>query len=848
MKQLTDRYICCPTKYCMDAFLPRFDIVRIYANPFAGRNITSNGINYLIMETIQSDFGLNARSVAYNCSGNDDWMKMEAYMMFDKGQDAYEKVRAIVERNRKLKVSLIREDEISLKIEKSNSFRNAIVQLLLGYIDNSTSMDGKEADSDMIWNNTLGRTLYFGSGEEWHRKWTDCTQHFDKNHLPTWSGEDFLGQDIKVGLSIKIDRNGIFQMHAETYVLLDYERAFKANLHYGYKFDRYNRFLPARQRSGKTKLWYRQGEATHPSTIRFINYGSYKSFMSSRMGVFAAYLNQIERKIGKGSKEELLDIIPWPYNGDVIKVLPVLNDNEVQNTCIRKARKRLTISTLDISETDTSTLKAIGLIKEVLREKFSITEVGDVFDESGFNIVIHHDKDYYARRNGKGNNGYDARKEFSKEHPHASIQGITWEEFVRTLPRKPLYTGNHEEDEKAEKQYNNKVDEYMKRVLQMLRVNLISLAIKHDILLDVPKVTIFDMGKFQLLSPIWFAIRIPEKKSKTDNNKSSERFYYMRLSPDGRMKFGSFDRIQHHEKELYGYIVQGFQKNAYSTKDADPNIELLAWTNVHDIYKIVKTEEHSLPDVRAILEGFKNVAKTMTKTKFWSLYDEFCQRVSSSCLENVPTEEELIDYREKVKNLMEKRNLKEEDTYPHFQKCISGRPELKMRKTYYAFTNFLKEEKGIDMDPHIRKKDNAETFAVGNLQDGWHFPTPDYLFQLGEDEKQEVVTNCDHLDNLQLFRTLPWSETYCIGKKDSLEATGPSKGSLYRRIERINHQPLDKDFTNLLMSMNIVDFVKLGSWTVKPYPVKYLNEYKSIKAYGDGDTAFYTDAYLGDLF
>ena len=38
------------------------------------------------------------------------------------------------------------------------------------------------------------------------------------------------------------------------------------------------------------------------------------------------------------------------------------------------------------------------------------------------------------------------------------------------------------------------------------------------------------------------------------------------------------------------------------------------------------------------------------------------------------------------------------------------------------------------------------------------FP-PDFMFQLGKDEKQEVVTNCDHLARLKYSPTLPYAFT-----------------------------------------------------------------------------------------
>ena len=61
----------------------------------------------------------------------------------------------------------------------------------------------------------------------------------------------------------------------------------------------------------------------------------------------------------------------------------------------------------------------------------------------------------------------------------------------------------------------------------------------------------------------------------------------------------------------------------------------------------------------------------------------------------------------------------------------------------------------VIIDRDVAELYGVETKAVNQAvkRNADKFP-PDYMFQLGEDEKQEVVTNCDHLRPLK-FSPVP---------------------------------------------------------------------------------------------
>lgn len=791
MKQLTDRFSYQLTDYCVDEFFPQYDILKISANGRELRNPSSKGVNFLITKAIYSITGLKALATAYNCSGVEEWNDMAAYIMFRKSDNAFEKVRPIIEEIKGLKV--VRVDDVSGKISLDNSFKFSMVQLLLGYMDNNISDDLESGTKDNdVWNNTMGKTVYFGDGKDWHRKWTDTTDHYNKEHMIVWSGRDFKDSDVKVGMSIRVNQEGILLLNAESYVLLDKKTAAKARLTFGYSFDKYGRFLPAVLREGK-KYWFKKGEETVRPNIHFVDYGSVHSFESSRMGVLAKYLERIDMEIGSKSENPLVEIKPWCYTGDVTRLNPVLKDKEVLKKCVNRVKNKLTLSLAGISMDDYKVSEAVKVITDTLHDEFGIKSVGSSFDDDGYNLLMYHDKDYYINRKKP-----DVRTEYSKQHPKASIQGITFEQFVSTVPVRPLATGDKDEDEKNIRLYKASVEAYNKRVLNMLRINIISLAIKRDLMKATPKISIVDVTRFHLSKPLFMAVRRKEGKRNL--------YFYMKLWPDGKMSFAQFDGEWYYEKKEYGKIVRAFQTNDWSMKDPDSDIELVAWNDIDDIYRIVKTIEHPVPAVIEIYDELRSTDKTMTYDELCALYDDFKKWLPSSGQQ--VTDEEIAAYDELMRSGIANtagRNI----TYKKLQGMLGYKYH---RHMYNAFNTFL-STRGIKIDPHLRNNENKDRLGLLNLVDGYHFPTPDYEHYTG---------------------TLPYSETYCIGSKNALERSGLNRGFLYRRIERINKQPIDKAFIETLLNMNIVDFVKLGQWTVRPFPVKYLNEYCDLVRLGGG--------------
>lgn len=69
-------------------------------------------------------------------------------------------------------------------------------------------------------------------------------------------------------------------------------------------------------------------------------------------------------------------------------------------------------------------------------------------------------------------------------------------------------------------------------------------------------------------------------------------------------------------------------------------------------------------------------------------------------------------------------------------------------------------DKQVIIDRDVAELYGVETKAINQAvrRNADKFP-PTYMFQLNNNEKQEVVTNCDHLGNLRFSKTLPYAFT-----------------------------------------------------------------------------------------
>lgn len=808
LKQTSDRFDFDIKPYCLNEFLPqRMDIIRICCTPHAWYSMEPGRLNFLIRKAIQIDFGTNILSTAYTFDETGDVTDMAAYLMVSRGDNAYPRIKESIEMQyKKLRASLVDAKEL---LHEKPAFKYSLAQLLMGYMDNSVP-EFLDPEHELVWNNTLGETIIILDHKDWRKTWTDTTQHYSHG-VPTWNGREFSKRRMKIGMAIKVNSEGIITQHAIPFVELPYDLANTSDgrirLGRGYSIGDNGRIHPEYNLKGKQGGWFQQGEKAHPANLPFIDYSSLSSFTASRMGMLARYIEELDKRIGKGCGDKaLMTLRPWTYPGSSAQRIDnTFPENVVLEKCIKRVRNNLHISSLDGEDVDSKTLT--GILRNVLSGKEFGIELQEGYDEGAYNLLLHHEKDYYDNKKVT-----DSRLEFSKSHPNSVVQGITFESLEP--PKEPQRTSADTEEKfkRKLKHFNEKTwPGYIKKMESMMKIVIISLGIKKEILSKGQRITLANMDGFGIHGTVHFAIREPRKKEQ-----KYDRFYTMSLNTvSGKFAFDQFTTAssfnRSHKDAMY--VVQAFQRNSSSINTVDPDIELVVWQDPRDMYQFFKTEEHTIPNIEAILNGLRDVNRKMTKEDFWNIFDRFVNWLPTSGLEEIPTQEDIERYRSDIILKMTERNLKDEDVFANFQKvlCYGFHGETRM---YKIFSDYLIDEEGILVDAKIRNQEYDEKYKldyrIGNLVGGWYFPTPDYLVQGGT--------------------TIQNSISYFIGLKgmSNLTMSGPDKGTLYRKIVRRNGQPVNKEFILPLLRMCIVDFVRLEQNTVRPFPVKYLNEYKNI--------------------
>ena len=769
----TNRYYIEFTDYCMDEFLPKqFTIVKLCKNPRS--KAYSSQIVDELLNAIYLDYGLSVRATAY-CSHT------KVFMLFDKGVN----INDLREKTKKFpNILMTTIDDISESYILGDIPKEALAQLVIGWLFNSYA---NEEEGD-VFNNTLGHNIIFPNHKAFKSKWTDASDHYGKVF---WNGRLFKNCRVKIGVKLSIDRYGLIYPKAEPFVETNPATAQKAGFRFPYEFDDYGRLVPARNITPKGKYWYQQGQKSSPAQIPFIKYENYADFSSSRMGILADFLETLELNLGEGKgSNAVLHLRPFPYDKtSLTTVTPAFKDDDILKSCIYLVANNLTISLLDDVEIDSQVKNGMSILKEVLNS-FGIHEYETKYNPQKMNILIHHEKDYYKDRNS------DQRVLFTKNHKNEVIQGIAVENI--SFPDYPLSTGDDEADAKKKKQYERKLEAFRKTLESTLKVCIISLGIKYAVINQSTN-ALFGTKKLNLTQKIYGAIR--KRRTILDYNKEPrniEDIFWVELAADEQsVVFHHFNQDQQNDNIENKKIFDGFNypDRMVGTKNRDEKVEMLIWKDIDDIYQIKKTDEHVIPNVQLIRHNLKQANTKFSVNSLLTYLNEFSQDFEPNEISN-------------YKNLVtEKLNSlgKEEAPYNELQKCLCA--NIAGCKTFYRqFSLFLKEEKGIVFNTHIRTKEGERIgYEMSNIQQIFAYQSIDYDLQ-----------------------PIKQSFSYVVGNKGNLKQEGIQKGFVVRRIVRRNGNVVDKDMVKTILEMSSVDFVRLEQWTVLPFMAKLLKEYSAI--------------------
>lgn len=330
-----------------------------------------------------------------------------------------------------------------------------------------------------------------------------------------------------------------------------------------------------------------------------------------------------------------------------------------------------------------------------------------------------------------------------------------------------------------EKYYDKKTGE-LKDVVSIIRKCVYELMIKQD--LQKECLTLY---KEEIETPIHYAAI----SSYTDEkNAKHKRFYILTIKPDCSLMFDCVDKNSN--MKLYQTLmkrVEHFNKIYEYSND----LKYIIYDE-NDAIMLMDNNIITIPDIK---EGYKRVMnyskkKTLSKENLIHYYKEFIKRNPQ--------------YQNKVNSILNtlEKNSKNEFTYEEITN--NQKPTKKDRVEplmplsggmAHDFLEFLRSEHNIVINMVL--KDKHSSSLIKNQM-----------------TKINVFTNeCDVFDN---------STYYYVGSKQPLNGSKFEKAIHIKGLIPLkdNNKLIDK-----LINQLDVDFVRLGEYTVYPFPIKYLKEY-----------------------
>lgn len=661
------------------------------------------------------------------------------YLMYDAGSYSLEATRQVLEDNHFTEV-LPRRVDIKEEFMQDPEFKSTLLQLFLNYTANALP------DDDLIWNNTLGGLLY---------------------HHPSWnriakSGK-YIGSEIRWFVDIRVKKDLTIFPEVKTFMKLDINEGKGV----AYDFDSEGRFRPVYNRR-KGIAFFFKGEKDRKSSVDFINIKNYREFVKTKVGVLYTFFK---------SATPLLDpyvcIHHWDYSNANIQKIPVKLDSKgTLQKCIERMKTR-GVNLYDFCPVFDASKKAFMIenIKEILREDYGIElTIGELSKEK-YNIVIQHAKSCYDKTN------IDPIPDFIKTHRGYIMQGICPESLEFPV--------------ESSKNYNKDLKTFRSTLTMMMRMITKELPIKEDIDCAEPKISIMDWTTAGFDSSLYFAVR-RTKENKDDD----EKYCVMKILPNGRLEFENFnekDCIRDHRRRA---IRSAFKEDAFSDKN-DEAVELIAWTDIDNIYQFRSTNERTMPNWQTVGENMEHADDKMTKVAFFSLYDDFCHWVRQDAGNLKIADNDLKGYRLKLEAALEEVEDGKEVKYKALDKALNLKSNKRLA---LPFLWYLCNVHGILLDPHFRNgefNDRYDYHMLDSLVGAYYFPTPRY-------EKVEETGSAQGVAND------PSSYSYFVGIKGSLDQSGPQKGCVIRQLRTVSGDPADPDFVSRLLSLVTVEFIRLA--------------------------------------
>lgn|GEM_PF-245844 len=318
---------------------------------------------------------------------------------------------------------------------------------------------------------------------------------------------------------------------------------------------------------------------------------------------------------------------------------------------------------------------------------------------------------------------------------------------------------------------------------------ILELILKGDV--RTGRISIFD---WQALAggKTWTFVRREKKRDikppkggnlNTAGKTSFDYYQYTCLTIDelGSLAFTAFDDVELAKSEMEHRIRYVYDDYVFTQEvKAKKNIEGLVFSDLNNIHVIIQTNEKTMPDIRNIWTGLKEtndreVVLTGTVLDALDAYADICQRDT--------------EYSEALK-------AKLTNASPTISKK-ELRTLMNMRlKTAKRFNRFLHENYNIWISPEIKDQDFEEDYLLENVLGIKYFVDDE------TDGNNQISFN------------------YYVGPVRNSLQTSIHNASIVRQVMAEREIEFEK-----LLPLMAVDFVRIGQYTVLPFPFKYLREY-----------------------
>lgn len=277
---------------------------------------------------------------------------------------------------------------------------------------------------------------------------------------------------------------------------------------------------------------------------------------------------------------------------------------------------------------------------------------------------------------------------------------------------------------------------------------------------------------------------IKESATETDSKRKGRYLYTtVQIDPCGAMTFRQFDDTAVATDRFEERIRYVYDTYAAAQRGSRKEIEGLVFSDILNIHVILRTREQTLPNIEAIGAALQetNRKERVPRDRFEQALDTFAA---------LGAEESA--YAERVRLDLPPESFVTKDT---LRKVMNMRQAMASRLNRY-----LQAQYGMWISPEWKTADHRDTYMLNNITD------IRYYINHETDGEPGLVS-------LNYYAGMDW---------DDLKWSAPVRSAcVVRQVQAEGELAFEE-----LLPLLAVDFVRIGQYTVLPFPFKYLREYR----------------------